>query len=161
MLQKSHKNLTIAGSSKLIKFRSESPKQTSCWVPGHSGVDGNESGWASCVRIWTLHPIAMCEGFEELSKYKALRTLVIVWGRSTWHFLSESTERWIRDLLNMDRNRIRRAVGAFTGHCDFFKLFLYHTWHDATCGIQSYECDHSEWLRALLRTRRGDKLAGR
>ena len=40
---------------------------------------------------------------------------------SLQHFLSEPAERWSRELLSMDRNHIRRVVGAIIGHCGLNK----------------------------------------
>lgn len=39
----------------------------------------------------------------------------------TKRFFPAPDEKWARELLDMDRDRIRRVVGAITGHCGLSK----------------------------------------
>lgn len=43
--------------------------------------------------------------------------VVVEGGVHTKHFFAKPDSKWAKSLLEMDRNRIRRVVGAITGHC--------------------------------------------
>ncbi len=60
----------------------------------------------------------------------AKRWLAYEGGVHTKHFLSKPLERWSRELRKMDRNRIRRVVGAITGHFGLNK----HLTRSISCG---------------------------
>ena len=42
-------------------------------------------------------------------------------GAHTKNFFPVPDQKWARELVNMDRSRIRRVVGAITGHCGLNK----------------------------------------
>lgn len=106
---------------------------TLVWVPGHSGVEGNEradalarlgsstAGYGS--EPYIPIPQSLCaKALKDWVKTKHTeRWLAYEGGMHTKHFLSEPAEKWSKSLINMDRNRIRRVVGAITGHCGLNK----------------------------------------
>jgi hypothetical protein len=106
---------------------------TLVWVPGHSGVEGNERadelarlGSSATVcgsEPYIPIPQSLCaKALKDWVKTKHTeRWLAYDGGLHTKHFFSESPKKWSKELLNMDRNRIRRVVGAITGHCGLNK----------------------------------------
>ena len=51
-------------------------------------------------------------------------------GKHTKCFFQRTDEKWSKELLAMDRSRIRKVVGAITGHCGLNK-------HLATMGLSN------------------------
>lgn len=102
---------------------------TLVWVPGHSGVDGNEkadelartgsSASAYGPEPYIPIPQSLCaKALKDWVRTKHTeRWMAYEGGVHTKCFLLGPAERWSRELLRMDRNRISRVVGAITGHC--------------------------------------------
>jgi len=123
-------------TSKLVKACKETLNQgglrnqiTLIWVPGHSGVEGNERadelarlGSASTVygpEPFIPIPQSLCNAaLNDWMRTEHKR----LWssypgGVHTKRFFEGPDEKWSRDLLVMDRCQIRRVVSAITGHC--------------------------------------------
>ena len=99
------------------------------WVPGHSGVEGNEradvlantgsatlpDGPEPFLSIpESLGATALAEWVKERH---AERWTEYDGGEHTKRFLPKPNAKWTKDLLSMDRSCIARVVGAVTGHC--------------------------------------------
>ena len=71
----------------------------------------------------------MCAGAIErwVKRKHAERWEAYVGGIHTKCFFQKPDEKWAKSLLAMDRDRIKRVVGAITGHCGLNKLGLAET----------------------------------
>lgn len=119
------------------------------WVPGHSGVEGNErADEMARVGSSTLAygpdpqipiPQSLCvRALKDWLKGKhAERWTEYAGGLHTKCFLPMPNEKFSKALINMDRKRIARVVGALTGHCGLNshlrKMRLSNT-PECTCG---------------------------
>jgi len=103
------------------------------WAPGHSGLEGSDiadelAKVDSSSRPHGPEPIipisqSLCD--------KALREWIRSESARCWsdyeggahakHFFPVPDQKWARELLSMDRCRIKRVVGAITGHCGLNK----------------------------------------
>jgi len=81
-------------------------------------------------------------------------------GAHTKRFFPKPDAKWTNDLLDMHRNRIRRVVGAVTGHCGLnrhmFKLRLSGT-PRCSCGLEDETglhiiCNCPKFLQLRSRT---------
>lgn len=82
----------------------------------HSVVEGNERAdepESLCAK--TLNEWIKIKHAERWQKYEAM------------HFLSEPVKKWSSKLLRMNRNPIRRVVGATSGHCGMNKHLRGHS----------------------------------
>ena len=112
-------------------------------VPGHSNVEDNERADESAsvdgAEPYVPIPQSLCmKAVNDWVKAEhAKRWLAYEGGVHTKHFLSKPLGRWSRELRKMDRNRIRRVVGAITGHCGLNKHLTKMTIRsdsDCSCG---------------------------
>lgn len=99
------------------------------WVPGHSGVEGNERA-DELANLGSASPPHGPEPIIPIPQSlcdRALRKWVQSESAASWRnyeggahtkrFFPVPDVKWARELISMDRNRIRRVVGAITGHC--------------------------------------------
>jgi len=106
---------------------------TIAWVPGQSGVDGNEradelarQGSASANEGPEPHipiPHYACEkAVEDWVRAESAKSWsAYSGGEHTKLFFPAPDKKWAKALLRMDRSGIRRVVGAITGHCGLNK----------------------------------------
>ena len=106
---------------------------TLAWAPGHSGVEGNEmadelarQGSASVSNdpepVIPI-PNSLCNRAmrDWIRSECAKHWSAYGGGMHTKCFFPVPDEKWTKELLSMDRCRIRRVVGAITGHCGLSK----------------------------------------
>lgn len=145
-------------TSKLVKECKEylnevgqTNKITIVWVPGHSGVEGNElademartgSSSLACGPDPQIPiPQSLCvRALKDWVKVKhAERWGEYEGGRHTKSFFPKPNDKWSKELVSMDRSRIARVVGAITGHCGLNrhlrKMRLSDT-SECTCGLE-------------------------
>lgn len=103
------------------------------WVPGHAGVDGNEKAdeLAKAGSAGTETRPEPCIPIPQSLCAKAVKDWVRAEHVKRWtayeggvhakHFLPAPWRKWTRELITMNRNSIRRVVGAITGHCGLNK----------------------------------------
>lgn len=145
-------------TSKLVKECKECLNQvglrnriTLVWVPGHSGIEGNEKA-DELARLGSAASVFGPEPQIPIPQSLCVRALR-KWVRSehdkrwtayeggvhTKSFFPKVDEKWARELLKMDRCRIRRVVGAITGHCGLSKHLARMRLSDnseCTCGSE-------------------------
>ena len=106
---------------------------TLVWVPGHAEVEGIERAdelakqGSSTPGIGPEPSIPiskkLCDGIVKdwLRSEHAQRWGNYKGGMHTKNFLPTPIRKWTKELIGLDRDRIRRVVGAITGHCGLNK----------------------------------------
>jgi hypothetical protein len=124
---------------KLLLELAEHNKVKLIWVPGHSGVEGNEKRH-QLAKLGADEPLLGPEPFCGITKNTARRAIDL-WGHSkarmAWKhtpgqrhakkIINESSNKLTSGLLILSRNQMRLVVGLLTGQCHLIKL-LYRLW---------------------------------
>ena len=148
---------------------------TVTWVPGHSGIEGSETAdklakLGSASRSQGLEPVvpiaqSLC---DEAMEKKVQSEGMAHWrnyggGAHTKHFFPTANVKWARELISMDRYRIRRVVGAITGHCGLNKhLARMRIVNDpnCACGLEEETGVHIICECPMYQTLRNGTLGG-
>jgi ribonuclease HI len=124
------KSKTVLNCLENIKHLGRNNNLKLIWVPGHSGILGNEKADEIAKNSVSLHPLHRTPFMESLWKGDVKRWLSqkhkSFWKNSDGMKTSKTLfptidDKKINDLTNLKRNDLRLLTGVLTGHCPLRK----------------------------------------
>ena len=126
-LQKSHTESSVVWECmRALRRLGESNKIILCWVPGHTGIQGNEVADELAKAGTLVDPESPPVGIpfavgkllikEKMNKAHLQRWRNLSSCRQAKMIMSESSLKLTKELLSMEKEKLRTTIGLLTGH---------------------------------------------